>query len=75
MSIEEPPTNVAAVATRLPPFWPASPGVWFIQVEAQFSQRGITASKTKYKEIVYTLPKEYTTEVEGLLIDPPEENV
>ena len=61
--------NVAAVTTQLPLFWPANPQVWFIQVEAQFSGRGITASKTKYEDIVCALPTEYATKVQDLLLD------
>ncbi len=71
MSLEAPATIVAAVATRLPPFWPANPQVWFIQVEAQFSRRNITNSRTMYEEIVCALPTEYAAEVQDLLIDPP----
>ena len=74
MLTDKPPTNVAAVATRLPSFWPANPQVWFIQAEAQFSRRGITGSKAKYEDIICALPTEYTTEGQDLLIEPPEDN-
>ena len=74
MSAEEMEINVAAVAIQLPPFSPANPRVWFIQADAQFTRRGITASRTKYEEIICALPTDYATEVEDLLIDPPEEN-
>ena len=73
MSLVEPATVVVAVATRLPPFWPADPRIWFVQVEAQFSRRGITNSRTMYEEIVCALPTEYATEVQDLLLDPPYE--
>ena len=73
MPLEDPRTFVAAVAVRLPPFWPSNPRVWFVQVEAQFSRRGITTSRTKYEEIVCALPTEYATEVQDLLLDPPED--
>ena len=74
MSEEEAGTNVAAVAVRLPPFSPANPRVWFIQAEAQFTRRGITASRTKYEEIISALPMDYVTEVEDFLVNLPEEN-
>ena len=74
MPTEGPPTSVAAIATQLPPFLPADVEVWFIQVEAQFSKRSITTSKTKYEEIICALPMEYATDVRDLLVDPPEEN-
>ena len=73
MTREEPRTYVAAVATRLPPFWPANPQIWFVQVEAQFSRRCITTSKTKYEEILCALPTEYATEIQDLLLDLPED--
>ena len=73
MPLEDPRTVLAAVAVRLPPFWPANPRVWFVQVEAQFSRRGITTSRTKYEEIVCALPKEHATKIQDLLLDPPEE--
>lgn len=73
MALEDPHTFVAAVATRLPPFWPANPRIWFVQVEAQFSRRGITVSRTKYEEVVCALPTEYATEVQDLLLNPPED--
>ena len=71
--LEDPRTFVAAVAVRLPPFWPANPRIWFVQVEAQFSRRGITTSRTKYEEIVCALPTEYATEIQDLLLDPPDD--
>ena len=73
MSTDETAATVSTVATRLPPFWPANPRVWFVQVEAQFSRRSITASRTKYEEVVCALPTEYATEIQDLLLDPPEE--
>ena len=73
MPLEDPRTFVAAVVVHLPPFWPANSRVWFVQVEAQFSRRGITTSRTKYKGIVCALPMEYATEIQDLLLDPPEE--
>lgn len=73
MALEEPRAYVAAVAMRLPPFWPANPKVWFVQVEAQFSRRGITTSRTKYEEILCALPTEYATEIQDLLLDPPDD--
>ena len=73
MPLEDPRTFVAAVAVCLPPFWPSNPRVWFVQVEAQFSRRGITTSRTKYEEIVCALPTEYATEIQDLLLDPPDE--
>ena len=42
-------------------------------MEAQFSRRGITNSRTRYEEIACALPTEYATEVQDLLFDSLDE--
>ena len=64
----------AAVSINLPPYWSNDPALWFSQVEAQFTTRGITSETTKYAHVVGSLQPEVAQEVRDLLINPPAEN-
>ena len=62
------------VAIKLPPFWPQQARVWFVQAEAQFVIKGVTADLTKYSYVTAALDQNTATRVLDILTDPPDSN-
>lgn len=62
------------ITARIPNFWPASPELWFLQLEAQFSLSNIRSELTKYRWVVGNLDAKYANEVIDLISTPPAEN-
>ena len=57
-----PQPHVSAVSVKLPPFWLADPAIWFLQVEAQFTLKGIVQQRTKFDHVIAVLAPEVATE-------------
>lgn len=66
--------QAAAVSIKLPTFWTKRAEVWFIQAEAQFTTRGITADDTKYHYVVAALDEDTATRIIDLLTSPPSDS-
>jgi len=66
------PSAVAAIAIKLPTFWPNQAAVWFLQAEAQFAIRGVTADDTKYYHVVSALDQDSAARVLDALQNPPD---
>lgn len=63
----------SAVALKLPTFWASQPRAWFIQAEAQFTLRNITADDTKYYHLVAALDQQSAERLLDVLEQPPAE--
>ena len=59
------------VSVKVPAFWPDSVEAWFIQVEAQFALKGVTASSTKFYYCVSSFNRETANQVLDLIKSPP----
>lgn len=63
--------EVCRLTTKIPPFWPEEPIIWFAQVEGQFLNAGITADLTKYNYVIAQLDQTHLREVKDIIINPP----
>ncbi|XP_076286385.1 uncharacterized protein LOC143212019 [Lasioglossum baleicum] len=53
---------------------PKKPELWFANLDAQFALRGITQEDTKYYHVVAQLDSKSATEVEDIMLNPPDKN-
>lgn len=66
--------TVMRVMVKVPPFWAASPDIWFAQIEAQFVNAGITQDSTKYFTVVGAIDASILAQVSEIILNPPNEN-
>ena len=77
MSLEvqaEVPDCIEAYSMKIPSYWTADPQICFVQFEARFAARDITAQCTMYHYIVGSLTPEIATELRDLLLQLPEDS-
>ena len=75
MMTEETSVMVAAIAPKIPDFYPADPDLWFTRAEAEFDTATprITNDNTKFSYLVKALDQETAKRVRDLLTNPPEQ--
>lgn len=69
-----PSSDIYRVGVRVAPFWPDKPAIWFAQLEGQFAISNITADTTKFYYVISQLDNQYATEVEDIIVSPPDVN-
>lgn len=62
---------VQRVSVKVPPFWNDSPDIWFVQVESQFSNAGITTDESKFNTVVGAIESKILSHVREAVLNPP----
>lgn len=65
---------VYRVGVKVPPFWPEKPSLWFAQLDGQFALSNITSDTTKFYHVISVLEPRYASEIEDIIINPPDAN-
>jgi hypothetical protein len=65
---------ITNVALKLPTFWTKNPEAWFMQSEAQFALRKISADETKYYYVIAALDTDTATRAARFMRNPPLNN-
>lgn len=68
------PNEINRVSVKIPPFWRTNPAIWFLQIEAQFTNNGITQDETKYNTILANVETHVLDEISDYVLAPPEAN-
>ena len=63
--------STSAVALKLPTFWRDEPTIWFEQVEASFTTKGIVADQTKRDYVLAALDNDTAREVKQAIVSSP----
>ncbi|GFS89437.1 integrase catalytic domain-containing protein [Nephila pilipes] len=72
LNFDNPNTEINRVAVKPPIFWRNKPKLWFLQLEAQFANSGISQDATKYNIVVASLDENVLDFVVDILSNPPE---
>ena len=64
-------STVNKVSVKVPPFWNENPQIWFSQVEAQFSNSGITSDSSKFNTVVAAMESKVLAQISDAVINPP----
>ncbi|XP_035212356.1 uncharacterized protein LOC118186382 [Stegodyphus dumicola] len=64
--------TIAKVSIKIPPFWKPDPKIWFLHIEAQFRNAGITVDQTKCDYVVNSIETGTLSQISDILTKPPD---